>query len=51
MAEDVESADLSGVAGTPTFCVNGRLYQGPYDLSGLAAAVQGARDRAALTTA
>ncbi|MGV9342987.1 Na+/H+ antiporter NhaA [Streptomyces sp. NPDC003688] len=50
VAEDVESADLSGVAGTPTFFVNGRLYRGTYDLSGLAEAVRSARERAALTT-
>ncbi|MGW6551149.1 DsbA family protein [Streptomyces sp. NPDC055051] len=28
VAEDVESADLSSVAGTPTFFVNGRRHQG-----------------------
>src|SRR5439155_1728317 len=28
VARDVESADLSGVAGTPTFFVNGRRHQG-----------------------
>ena len=30
-ARDVESADLSGVAGTPTFFVNGRRHRGAYD--------------------
>ena len=28
IAEDVDSADLSGVSGTPTFFVNGRRHQG-----------------------
>lgn len=32
VAEDVESADLSGVAGTPTFFVNGRRHHGAYDI-------------------
>ncbi|GGY12232.1 Na(+)/H(+) antiporter NhaA 2 [Streptomyces minutiscleroticus] len=48
VAEDVESADLSGVAGTPTFFVNGRRHQGAYDIAGLSAAVRAARERAAL---
>lgn len=48
VAEDVESADLSGVSGTPTFFVNGRRHQGPYDLEGLSAAVRAARERALL---
>ncbi|WP_030749932.1 Na+/H+ antiporter NhaA [Streptomyces sp. NRRL S-31] len=48
IAEDVESADLSQVAGTPTFFVNGRRYHGAYDIASLSAAVRAARDRAAL---
>ncbi|MFJ4466018.1 Na+/H+ antiporter NhaA [Streptomyces sp. NPDC089424] len=48
VAEDVESADLSGVAGTPTFFVNGRLHRGPYDLASLSEAVRSARERAAV---
>lgn len=28
IAEDVDSADLSGVSGTPTFFVNGRRHHG-----------------------
>lgn len=48
VAEDVESADLSGVSGTPTFFVNGRRHYGAYDIAGLSAAVRAARDRAAL---
>ncbi|WP_241562481.1 Na+/H+ antiporter NhaA [Streptomyces hoynatensis] len=49
VAEDVESADLSGVSGTPTFFVNGRRHQGAYDIAGLSAAVRAARERALLT--
>ncbi len=40
VAEDVESADLSGVAGTPTFFVNGRRHHGAYDIEGLSQAVR-----------
>ncbi|MFF7190392.1 Na+/H+ antiporter NhaA [Streptomyces sp. NPDC008222] len=49
VAEDVESADLSGVAGTPTFFVNGRLHRGAYDIASLTEAVRRARERAALS--
>jgi len=31
VARDIESADVSGVAGTPTFFVNGRRHYGAYD--------------------
>ena len=48
VAEDVDSADRSGVAGTPTFFVNGRRYHGAYDLSSLLHEVDLARTRAAL---
>ncbi|MGW2560871.1 Na+/H+ antiporter NhaA [Streptomyces sp. NPDC001514] len=48
VAEDVESADLSGVSGTPTFFVNGRRHHGAYDIAGLKTAVRGARARAAV---
>jgi protein-disulfide isomerase len=44
----VESADLSGVSGTPTFFVNGRRHHGAYDIASLSAAVRAARQRAAL---
>ncbi|MFJ1706065.1 Na+/H+ antiporter NhaA [Kitasatospora sp. NPDC088346] len=47
VAEDLESADLSGVAGTPTFFVNGRRHHGAYDLATLSAAVREAGARAA----
>lgn len=45
---DVESADLSGVSGTPTFFINGRRHHGAYDIESLSAAVIAARDRAVL---
>ncbi|MGA2825355.1 MAG: Na+/H+ antiporter NhaA [Streptosporangiaceae bacterium] len=48
VAEDVDSADLSGVSGTPTFFVNGRRHHGEYDIESLSAAVRGARARAVL---
>jgi Na+/H+ antiporter NhaA len=46
VAEDVDSADLSGVAGTPTFFINGQRHQGAYDIDTLSAAVRTARARA-----
>ncbi|MFJ5222761.1 Na+/H+ antiporter NhaA [Streptomyces sp. NPDC088400] len=49
VAEDVETADVSGVSGTPTFFVNGRRHHGAYDIEGLSAAVRAARARSALT--
>jgi Na+/H+ antiporter NhaA len=48
IARDVESADLSGVTGTPTFFINGHRHQGAYDLASLATAVRAARQRAVL---
>jgi Na+/H+ antiporter NhaA len=48
IAADVEGADLSNVAGTPTFFVNGRRHYGAYDIRSLAEAVRAARARAAL---
>ena len=48
IAEDVESADASGVAGTPTFFINGRRHYGAYDVATLSAAVRTARARAAV---
>jgi len=47
-AEDIASADLSGVAGTPAFFVNGRRHHGAYDIAGLSRAVRAARERAAV---
>lgn len=49
VAEDVDSADLSGVSGTPTFFINGRRHYGAYDIDTLSAAVQAARKRAAVS--
>ncbi|MFK0158509.1 Na+/H+ antiporter NhaA [Streptomyces sp. NPDC090493] len=48
IAADVQSADLSGVSGTPTFFINGRRHHGAYDFDALVNAVQAARERAAL---
>jgi Na+/H+ antiporter NhaA len=48
VAEDVASADASGVAGTPTFFINGRRHHGDYDVDTLSAAVRAAQTRAAL---
>jgi Na+/H+ antiporter NhaA len=47
VAADIESADLSGVSGTPTFFINGRRHYGAYDMATLSAAVQTAHKRAA----
>jgi Na+/H+ antiporter NhaA len=47
IADDVESADLSNVSGTPTFFVNGRRHYGAYDVSTLSAEVRAARVRVA----
>ncbi|MEV5546453.1 Na+/H+ antiporter NhaA [Streptomyces sp. NPDC052309] len=46
VAEDVDSADLSGVSGTPTFFINGRRHYGAYDIAALTSAVEQARQRA-----
>jgi Na+/H+ antiporter NhaA len=43
IAEDVADADVSGVAGTPTFFVNGRRHHGAYDLDALSRAARAAR--------
>jgi len=48
VAEDVDSADLSGVSGTPTFFVNGLRHYGAYDIATLSAAVKAARVREAV---
>jgi protein-disulfide isomerase len=48
IAADVESADLSGVAGTPSFFVNGHRQTGPYDMATLSRAVRTARARATI---
>jgi Na+/H+ antiporter NhaA len=46
VADDVESADLSGVTGTPTFFINGRRHYGAYDIATLSDAVRDAGARA-----
>jgi predicted DsbA family dithiol-disulfide isomerase len=46
IAEDVDSADLSGVSGTPTFFINDRRHYGAYDIDTLSAAVRTAGARA-----
>jgi Na+/H+ antiporter NhaA/predicted DsbA family dithiol-disulfide isomerase len=51
VAEDVESADLSGVSGTPIFFINGRRHYDAYDINTLSAAVRAARVRASVATA
>ena len=48
VAEDVDSADLGGVSGTPTFFINGRRHYGAYDIDTLTKAVRTARARAAV---
>jgi Na+/H+ antiporter NhaA len=48
IADDVDSADLSGVSGTPTFFINGQRHYGAYDISTLSAAVHAAKARAQL---
>jgi Na+/H+ antiporter NhaA len=49
VASDVDSADLSGVSGTPTFFINGQRHHGAFDLETLSAAVKVAGARATLT--
>ena len=49
IAEDVESADMSGVSGTPSFFINGHRHQDAYDIETLTKAVRLARVRAAIT--
>jgi protein-disulfide isomerase len=51
VADDVDSADLSGVSGTPTFFVNGQRHYGEYDIETLSAAVRAAGARAVLAQA
>jgi Na+/H+ antiporter NhaA len=49
IARDVQSADASGVSGTPTFFINGRRHQGVYDLATLTRAVKAAARISAAT--
>ena len=49
IAADVDSADLSGVSGTPTFFINGKRHHGAYDIHTLSDAVRAARARAVIS--
>jgi protein-disulfide isomerase len=49
--EDLESADMSGVSGTPTFFINGQRHYGAYDIDALTAAVRQAKARAMVAQA
>ena len=49
VAEDTDSADLSGVSGTPTFFVNGMRHYGAYDIETLSRAVKLALARAKIS--
>jgi protein-disulfide isomerase len=46
IGDDVTSADASGVAGTPSFFINGKRHDGAYDIETLTRAVRAARARA-----
>jgi len=46
VSEDLESADLSNVSGTPTFFINGKRHYGAYDIETLKKAVKLAKARA-----
>ncbi|MDQ4145307.1 MAG: Na+/H+ antiporter NhaA [Actinomycetota bacterium] len=48
---DISSADESGAAGTPTFFINGRRYQGRHDAASMADAVKKAYQQASTTRA
>jgi Na+/H+ antiporter NhaA len=50
VASDADSADMSGVSGTPTFFINGRRHHGAYDIGTLSAAVRTARARVLITS-
>lgn len=43
---DREGGERAGVGATPTFFINGNLYEGPYDLESFAAAIDAALDDA-----
>jgi Na+/H+ antiporter NhaA len=50
IVEDVESAEMSSVSGTPTFFINGRRHYGAYDVATLSSEVRAARARAAVAS-
>ena len=45
------TADASGVAGTPSFFINGKRYDGAYDIDTLTRVVRTARQRARVRAA
>jgi Na+/H+ antiporter NhaA len=47
--EDLDSADLSSVSGTPTFFVNGKRHYGAYDIESLKRAVKLAKARSIIS--
>ncbi len=47
---DMDSADLSGVSGTPTFFINGKRHHGAYDISTLSEAVRAAKARSLISS-
>jgi Na+/H+ antiporter NhaA len=47
---DLDSADLSGVSGTPTFFINGKRHHGAYDIATLSDVVRSARTRALISS-
>jgi protein-disulfide isomerase len=48
IAEDIDSADLATVSGTPTFFINGSRYYGAFDLAALKEAIHAAKARAVI---
>ncbi len=48
VADDLDSASLSSVSGTPTFFINGRRHYGAYDIDSLTEAVKTAKARASI---
>ena len=48
VAEDIDSADLATVSGTPTFFINGNRYYGAFDLAALKEAIHTAKARASI---
>jgi Na+/H+ antiporter NhaA len=48
IAEDIDSADLATVSGTPTFFINGNRYYGAFDLAALKEAVHAAKAQAVI---
>jgi Na+/H+ antiporter NhaA len=50
IAADIDSADLSGVSGTPTFFINGKRHHGAYDIATLSDAVRTARTRTLISS-